>query len=71
MTTYRFLRASLGLRPQHGSVIFHKGDTLTGVISVHPTNPFRKLRIHTPEGIFVINEEDVVPEEEHQQVVTS
>ena len=69
MTTYRFLRASLGIRPQHGSVIFQKGDLLTGTVTVHPTNPYRKLRIHTPKGTFVINEEDVVQEEEHRQAV--
>jgi hypothetical protein len=63
MTTYRFLRSSLATRPQHDSIIFRKGDTLTGIASVHPINPYRKLRIHTAGGTFVINEEDVEQEE--------
>ena len=62
MTTYRFLRSALATRPQHGSVMFRKGDTLTGVASVHPLNPYRKLRVHTAKGTYVINEEDVEQE---------
>lgn len=69
MTTYRFLRSSLGARPGYGSVMFRKGDTLTGVPLAHPYNPYRKLRLQTPAGTFVVNEEDVVQEEQHRESV--